>query len=138
MGLIQVACTKVVDHMGAQMFLSMEVIKIMVLNMEAVTYHNMDQVKTRMGIVVVLDKVQLRKHTHHMVKVMLQLLVWAAHQFLNILRNLQVKNRFGGLKHNKNFLHLTMVVLILLMLLRLQCQVNPLNTNNLHHTLQQH
>lgn len=75
MGLIQVVCTKVVDHTGAQMFLSMVVIKIMVLNMEAVTYHNMDQVKTRMDIVVVLDKVQHRKHTRHMVKVMLQLLI---------------------------------------------------------------
>jgi hypothetical protein len=64
---IQAARTKEADHMEGQMCLSMGANKIQVLNMEAVTYHSTEQLKTRVD----LDKARHRKHTHPIVKVML-------------------------------------------------------------------
>lgn len=106
--------------------------------MEAVTFHNMDQVLTRIVMVVVLVRAKHKKHTRPTVKVMLLLQVWVVLPFLNIQLSLPAQNPSGVPKHNKSFLHLTMVLPLQAMLLQLLCQVNPLITNNLLYTHQQH
>ena len=136
--MILVGITKVTKDLVVQMYLSMEATKIMLLNMEAVTFHNMDQVLTQIVMVVALVKAKHKKHTRPTVKVMLLLQVWVVLPFLNIQPSLPAQNPSGVPKHNKSFLHLTMVLPLQAMLLQLLCQVNPLITNNLLYTHQQH
>jgi hypothetical protein len=133
-----VGITKVAQDLVVQMCLSMEATKIMLLNMEAVTFHNMDQVLTRIVMVVALVKAKHKKHTHLTVKVMLLLQVWVVLPSLNIQPSLPLQNPSGVLKHNKSLQLMTMVLPLQAMLLQLLCQVNLLITNNLLYTHQQH